>query len=55
LKVTGKQNRVSIKKVIGYNGYQGAFKVLKPEGQKGIKNGFNGVDKVRLQIPKGPS
>jgi hypothetical protein len=46
---------VSIKKVIGYNGYQRAFEMLKPEGWEGIENEFNGVDKVRLQIAKGPS
>jgi hypothetical protein len=46
---------VSVKKVIGYNRYQRAFKMLKLEGWEGIENEFDGVDKVRLQIAKGLS
>jgi hypothetical protein len=29
--------------------------MFKPKGQKGIENKFDGVDKIRLQISKGPS
>jgi hypothetical protein len=46
---------MSIKKVIGYNRYQGAFKVLEPKGEERIENRFDGVNKVRLQIAKRPS
>jgi hypothetical protein len=54
VKVAGKENRTSVKKVVGYNGYQRTFKMFEPEGRERVENEFNGVDKIRLQVAEGP-
>jgi len=44
---------MSIKKIVSYNGYKGAFEVGEPIRGKLSKDKFDGVNKGRLKVPKG--